>query len=56
MLRYALGEEKAANRIDDAIRKSLKQGYRTSDIGDFDAVEIVSCSEMGDIVARYASK
>jgi 3-isopropylmalate dehydrogenase len=56
MLRYALGEEEAANRIDDAIKKSLKQGYRTGDLGDFDAVEIVSCSEMGDIVARYASK
>ncbi|MDQ7085061.1 MAG: 3-isopropylmalate dehydrogenase [Sulfurovum sp.] len=56
MLRYALGEEKAANRIDDAIRKALKQGYRTGDIGDFDAVEIVSCAQMGDIVAKYASK
>jgi 3-isopropylmalate dehydrogenase len=56
MLRYALGEDKAANRIDNAIRKSLKQGYRTGDIGDFDAVEIVSCSQMGDIVAKYASK
>lgn len=56
MLRYALGEDDAANRIDDAIKKSLKQGYRTGDLGDFDAVEIVSCSEMGDIVAKYASK
>ncbi|SFV62032.1 3-isopropylmalate dehydrogenase [hydrothermal vent metagenome] len=56
MLRYALGEDAGADRIDNAIRKSLKQGYRTGDLGDFDAVEIVSCSEMGDIVAKYASK
>jgi 3-isopropylmalate dehydrogenase len=56
MLRYALGEEGAANRIDEAIKKALKRGYRTGDLGDFDAVEIVTCSEMGDIVAKYASK
>jgi 3-isopropylmalate dehydrogenase len=56
MLRYALGEETAADKIDNAIKKALAEGYRTGDLADFDAKEIVSCSEMGDIVADYASR
>jgi 3-isopropylmalate dehydrogenase len=56
MLRYALGESEAADKIDDAIKKALSEGYRTGDLGDFDAKEIVTCTEMGDIVADYASK
>ncbi len=56
MLRYALDEQEAADRIDEAIKKALAEGYRTGDIGDFDAKEIVSCAEMGDIIANYASR
>ncbi len=56
MLRYAIGEDKAANKIDDAIKKALSDGFRTGDLGDFDAKEIVSCSQMGDIIADYASR
>ncbi len=56
MLRYALGEESAANRIDSAIKKSLAEGYRTGDISAFDAKEVVSTTEMGSIIANYASK
>lgn len=56
MLRYALGEEKAADRIDEAIKKALADGYRTGDLGDYDAKEICSCSEIGDIIADYTSK
>ncbi len=56
MLRYALGENAAADKIDNAIKKALLEGYRTGDIGDFDAKEIVTCTEMGDIVADYASR
>ena len=56
MLRYALGEDEAADRIDAAIKKALSKGYRTGDLGDYDAVEICTCTEMGDIVADYASK
>ena len=56
MLRYALGETKAADKIDDAIKKALSEGYRTGDLGDYDAKEIMTCSEMGDIVADYASR
>ena len=56
MLRYALGEDEAADKIDDAIKKALSEGYRTGDLGDYDAKEIMTCSEMGDIVADYASR
>jgi 3-isopropylmalate dehydrogenase len=56
MLRYSLDEEKAADRIDAAIRKALAEGYRTGDIAAFDAKEVVSTTEMGSIIADYASK
>jgi len=56
MLRYAFGENDAADKIDNAIKKALSEGYRTGDLGDYDAKEIVTCSEMGDIVADYVSK
>ncbi len=56
MLRYALGENEAADKIDAAIKKALSEGYRTGDLGDFDAKEIMTCTEMGDIVADYASR
>ncbi len=56
MLKYGLGEIDAAKAIDDAIKKALQDGYRTGDIGAFDAKEIVSCSEMGSIIANNISK
>ena len=56
MLRYALNEGEAADKIDDAVKKSLAQGYRTGDLGAYDAKEICSCSEIGDIIAKYVSK
>ncbi len=56
MLRYALGEEKAADRIDNAIKKALAEGYRTGDIAAFDAKEVVGTAEMGSIIADLAAK
>jgi 3-isopropylmalate dehydrogenase len=56
MLRYAFGENDAADKIDDAIKKALSEGYRTGDLGDYDAKEICTCTEMGDIIADYSSK
>lgn len=53
MLRYALGEIEAADKIDNAIKKALSEGYRTQDIASFDAKEICSTSEMGSIIANY---
>lgn len=54
MLKYALDEQKAALRIDKAIKKVLSDGYRTKDIANFDAKELCSTSEMGSIIANNA--
>ena len=56
MLRYALKEEEAANKIDNAIKKTLSEGYRTGDLAQFDAKEVCSTSEMGSIIANYIEK
>ncbi len=56
MLKYQFGEERAANRIEEAIKKVLKEGYRTRDIAAFDAKEVVTTSEMGSLIAQYASE
>lgn len=53
MLRYSLNEVEAADLIDNAIKKVLKDGYRTRDISLYDAKEVVTTSEMGDIIANY---
>jgi len=56
MLKYALNEEEASTKIDNAIKKALANGYRTGDLSAYDAKEICSCSEIGDIIANYVSK
>lgn len=56
MLRYALNEQSGADRIDRAIERVLQEGYRTKDIGSFDAKEICTTSEIGSIIANYISK
>lgn len=56
MLRYALGENAAADKIDAAVKRALKEGYRTKDLAQFDAKEVCSTSEMGSIIANYAAK
>ncbi|PPK62168.1 3-isopropylmalate dehydrogenase [Malaciobacter marinus] len=56
MLRYSLGEDEAANKIDSAIKKALKDGYRTKDLAAYDAKEIVTTAEMGDIIANNINK
>lgn len=56
MLRFALGETAAADRIDAAVKRALKEGYRTRDISGYGAKEVCSTCEMGDIIANYAAK
>jgi 3-isopropylmalate dehydrogenase len=56
MLRFALGEELLADKIDDAIEHVLKEGYRTKDISSFGASEVCSTTEIGSIIADYVSK
>ncbi len=53
MLRFSLGEIEAADMIDNAVKKALADGYRTKDLASFDAKEVVTTSEMGDIIANY---
>ena len=55
MLSYGLGEHKAAQCMTDAIADALREGYRTKDLAQYDAKEICSTSEMGSIIADYAS-
>ncbi|WP_099204250.1 3-isopropylmalate dehydrogenase [Scatolibacter rhodanostii] len=50
MLRYSLGEPKAAERIEKAVVTALKQA-RTADIATKETnIKKVTCSEMGDLV------
>ena len=56
MLRYALGELEAADKIDAAIKRALSEGYRTQDLAQFDAKEICSTSEIGSIIANYIQR
>jgi len=56
MLRYSLGEIEAANLIDKAIKRALKDGFRIKELAAFDAKEVVTTSEMGDIIANYINK
>jgi len=56
MLRYALGENDAADKIDFAVKRALKEGYRTKDLAQYDAKEVCSTSEMGSIIANYTAK
>ncbi|RLA72997.1 MAG: 3-isopropylmalate dehydrogenase [Epsilonproteobacteria bacterium] len=56
MLRFALNENAAADRIDAAIKRALSEGYRTQDLASYDAKEICSTSEMGSIIANYTVK
>jgi 3-isopropylmalate dehydrogenase len=56
MLRFALGEESAASRIEKAVQQVLKEGYRTKDLSAYDAKEVCSTSEIGSIIANYVAK
>lgn len=56
MLRYALDENEAADKIDAAIKKALSEGYRTSDLAQYDAKEVCSTSEIGSIIANYIQR
>lgn len=56
MLRYSFDMIKEADAIEEAVRKTLSDGIRTTDIMPADkekaaSMKPVSCSEMGDAVA-----
>ncbi|HMS78056.1 MAG TPA: isocitrate/isopropylmalate family dehydrogenase, partial [Burkholderiaceae bacterium] len=49
LLRYSLGQEAAAGRIETAVRKVLAQGYRTADITEPGCRQVGTVA-MGDAV------
>ncbi len=51
MLRFSLNYDKAADDIEDAVRKILAEGYRTPDIYS-EGKNKVSTSQMGDLIAQ----
>jgi 3-isopropylmalate dehydrogenase len=49
LFRHSLGQEEVAQRIENAVRKVLAQGFRTADIAE-PGKRLVGTSEMGDAV------
>lgn len=56
LLRFALNEERAADRIEQAVKNVLKDGYRTKDLSALNAKEVCSTNEIGSIIADYVAK
>ncbi|MDX1809929.1 MAG: 3-isopropylmalate dehydrogenase [Sulfurospirillaceae bacterium] len=52
MLRFSLNEEKAADRIDEAIKSVLQDGYRTQDLARYNAKEVCTTEQIGTIIAQ----
>ncbi|KAL6996671.1 3-isopropylmalate dehydrogenase 2, chloroplastic [Sarracenia purpurea var. burkii] len=51
LLKYGLGEEKAAQRIETAVLDTLSRGFRTGDIYS-EENKLVGCKEMGEEVLK----
>ncbi|MCR5356523.1 MAG: 3-isopropylmalate dehydrogenase [Lachnospiraceae bacterium] len=51
MLRYSFDLDKEADAIEEAVKKVLKEGYRTIDIA-APGQDQVKCDEMGDLIAQ----
>lgn len=51
MLRYSLDLDEAADAIEAAVSKVLKEGYRTTDIMS-DGMKLVGTGQMGDLIAQ----
>jgi 3-isopropylmalate dehydrogenase len=49
MLRYTFNDEANAQRVENAVKKALAQGYRTADIWTEGSTK-VGCRAMGDAV------
>ena len=50
MLRYSFGRPEAAERIEHAVKRALRDGYRTADIYTA-GMKLVGTQEMGRVVA-----
>lgn len=56
MLKNTFNENSGANRIQNAVAKTLQAGYRTPDIAAFGAKEICSTAQIGSLIAKYAQE
>lgn len=54
MLRLSFDLEKEAKAIEEAVQKTLNQGFRTADIMDKDST-LLTCSQMGDEIIKNLS-
>ena len=52
LMKYSFNEPTVFNKINDAVRKVLSEGYATEDIAQKDS-KVISTSEMGDRIASY---
>ena len=50
MLRFSFGLQKEADAVEEAVRKVLREGYRTGDIYS-EGTTKVGTAEMGDLIA-----
>lgn len=55
MLKYSFNMDKAADEIDQVIRKVLEKGYRTADIYE-EGMKKVGCREMGELIIEEIMK
>lgn len=51
LLRYGLGEEEAAKRIEDAVVDTLNRGFRTADIYSA-GTKLVGCKQLGEEILK----
>jgi len=57
MLRYSLGQNKAANAIEHAVRTVIEQGIRTGDIfTEGHGIKRVNTREMGEAILGQMEK
>lgn len=52
MLRYSFDLEEEANKVEEAVKTVLRNGYRTIDIMS-DGMKLVGTNEMGDLIASH---
>jgi len=53
MLRYSLGLDKIADKIEETVEKVLEIGYRTADIAVAGGVKPLSCTEMTEKILKF---
>ena len=52
MLRYSFDMNNEADAVENAVRQTIRDGYRTGDIMS-DGMKLLSCTEMGSKIAEY---